>query len=76
MNPEGLQYSWFCESCRHWARKLDVVLRQEYRAGEKMFVNHAGQTVPIVNPQTGEVHQAVVFAAVLGANNCTYAEAT
>ena len=76
MNPEGLQYSWFCESYRRWARKLDVVLRQEYRAGEKMFVDHAGQTVPIVNPQTGEVHQAVIFVAVLGASNYTYAEAT
>jgi len=75
-NPEGLQYSWFCESYRRWARKLDVVLRQEYRAGEKMFVDHAGQTVPIVNPQTGEVHQAVIFVAVLGASNYTYAEAT
>jgi transposase len=75
-NPEGLQYSWFCESYRRWARKLDVVLRQEYRAGDKMFVDHAGQTVPIVNPQTGEVHQAVIFVAVLGASNYTYAEAT
>jgi len=74
--PEGLQYSWFCESYRRWARKLDVVLRQEYRAGEKMFVDHAGQTVPIVNRQTGEVHQAVIFVAVLGASNYTYAEAT
>ena len=74
--PEGLQYSWFCESYRRWERKLDVVLRQEYRAGEKMFVDHAGQTVPIVNPQTGEVHQAVIFVAVLGASNYTYAEAT
>ena len=75
-NPEGLQYSWFCERYRRWARKLDVVLRQEYRAGEKMFVDHAGQTVPIVNPRTGEVHQAVIFVAVLGASNYTYAEAT
>jgi transposase len=74
--PEGLQYSWFCESYRRWERKLDVVLRQEYRAGEKMFVDHAGQTVPIVNRQTGEVHQAVIFVAVLGASNYTYAEAT
>jgi len=75
-NPEGLQYSWFCETYRRWERKLDMVLRQEYRAGEKMFVDHAGQTVPIVNPQTGEVHQAVIFVAVLGASNYTYAEAT
>ena len=40
--PEGYQYSQFCELYRRWARKIDVVLRQEHHAGEKMFVDHAG----------------------------------
>jgi hypothetical protein len=42
------------------------VLRHEHRAGEKMFVDHAGQTVPVTDPKTGEVRPAVVFVAVLG----------
>jgi transposase len=75
-HPDGYQYSQFCELYRRWARKIDVVLRQEHRAGEKMFVDHVGQTVPVVNQETGEVRQASIFVAVLGASNYTYAEAT
>jgi len=74
-HPDGYQYSWFCERYRRWAAKLDVVLRQEYRAGEKMFVDHAGQTVPVVDPDTGAIQDASIFVAVLGASNYTYCEA-
>ena len=56
--PEGFQYSWFCQAYRAWAGKLDVVMRQSHRAGEKLFVDYAGQTLPIVNGQSGEVHEA------------------
>ncbi|HSW38633.1 MAG TPA: IS21 family transposase [Acidobacteriota bacterium] len=76
VRPEGYQYSQFCELYRRWVRKIDVVLRQEYRAGEKMFVDHAGQTVPVVSRETGEIHHTPIFVAVLGASNYTYAEAT
>jgi transposase len=75
-HPEGYQYSQFCNLYRRWAQKLDVTLRQEHRAGEKMFVDYAGQTVPVVNPSTGELIQAHIFIAALGASNYTYAEAT
>jgi transposase len=74
--PDGFQYSWFCQSYRAWAAHLDVVMRQSHRAGEKLFVDYAGQTLPIVNSQSGEIHDAQVFIAVLGASNYTYAEAT
>ena len=73
--PEGYQYSWFCDLYRRWAHKLDVVLRQEYRAGEKMFVDHAGPTVPVIDPDTGVVQDASIFVAVLGASNYTFCEA-
>jgi transposase len=75
-HPDGYNYSWFCELYRHWARNLDIVLRQEHRAGEKTFVDHAGQTVPVTDPKTGEVRESYVFVAVLGASSYTYAEAT
>jgi transposase len=74
--PDGFNYSWYCELYRHWARKLDIVLRQEHRAGEKTFVDHAGQTVPVTDPGTGEIREAYVFVAVLGASSYAYAEAT
>jgi transposase len=75
-NPEGYGYSRFCELYRRWLKKLDLVLRQEHRAGEKMFVDYAGATIPIHDPQSGEVHAAAVFVAVLGASSYTFAEAT
>lgn len=74
--PLGYNYSWYCDLYRQWERQLDVVLRHEHRAGEKMFVDHAGQTVAVTEPKTGEVRQAYVFVAVLGASSYTYAEAT
>lgn len=75
-HPEGFQYSWFCDQYRAWAGKLDVVMRQAHRAGEKLFVDYAGQTVEVVDWRTGEIRQAQIFVAVLGASNYTYAEAT
>ena len=74
--PEGLQYSWFCQTYRAWAHKLDLVMRQTHRAGEKLFVDYTGQGIPVVNRHSGEVHEAAIFVAVLGASNYTYAEAT
>jgi len=74
-HPDGYQYSQFCDLFRKWQRRVDVVMRQEHRAGEKMFVDYPGQTVPVVNPETGEVSEAAIFVAVMGASSYTYAEA-
>ena len=75
-HPEGVQYSWFCERYRAWAQHIDVVMRQEHRAGEKLFLDYAGHCVPVVDRETGELHEAQIFVAVLGASNYTFAEAT
>jgi transposase len=75
-NPKGYQYSRFCELYRRWAGKLDVCLRQYHRAGEKLFIDYAGQTVPIHDPANGQISEAHLFVATLGASNYTFAEAT
>lgn len=75
-NPEGYGYSRFCDLYRRWLKHLDLVLRQEHHAGEKLFVDYAGDTIPIYDPQTGCMHQAAVFVAVLGASSYAFAEAT
>ena len=75
-NPDGYQYSQFCNRYRQWRQRLDVTLRQEHRAGEKLFVDYAGQTVPVIDPATGEVTEAAVFIAALGASSYTFAEAS
>ena len=51
-------------------------MRQTHKVGEKLFVDYSGDGVPIVDPQTGEIHRAQIFVAVLGASGYTYAEAT
>ena len=76
VNPDSFQYSWFCEHYNQWAGKLDLVMRQHHRAGEKTFLDYAGQTVPVINATTGEMREAQIFLAVLGASSYTYAEAT
>lgn len=52
-------------------------MRQTHTPGEKLFIDYAGPTVPVVvNRKTGEVRQAQIFVAVLGASSYTYAEAS
>jgi transposase len=72
--PGGYGYSWFCESYRIWQERIDVVMRQEHKAGEKLFVDWAGKTLPYLDAESGEVRGAHLFLAVLGASNYTYAE--
>jgi transposase len=70
------KYSAFCEKYQQWAKRLKRSMRQTHEAGDKLFVDYAGQTVPVVDASTGEITQAQVFVAVLGASNFTYACAT
>lgn len=73
--PDGYQYSQFCDLFRRYAGKLDYCLRQEHRAGEKLFVDFSGQGIPVTDPGTGEITPHTLFVAVWGASNYTYAEA-
>jgi transposase len=76
VHPEGYGYSRFCELYQRWRKKQDVVLRQEHKPGEKGFVDWAGATIPVHDPDTGEIWPASLFVMVLGASSYTYAEAT
>ena len=70
------QYSRFCDLYRDFAKGLKRSMRQVHRAGEKLFIDYAGDTVPIVDAETGEISRAQIFVAVLGASNYTFACAT
>lgn len=74
----GHSYSYpqYCVLYRAWSKKQKRSMRQTHKAGEKLFVDYAGQTVPIVSQATGEVYFAEIFVAVLGASNYTFCEAT
>lgn len=75
-NPEGYQYTQFCDLYREWEGRVDAVLRQQHIAGDKLFVDYAGVTVDVVDKTTGEIRQAQIFVATLGYSNYTYCEAT
>src|SRR4030081_621999 len=73
----GYRYSRFCELYRAWEGRLSVTMRQSHAAGDKLFVDYAGDGVPVVIDRlTGERRSAQIFVAVLGASNFTYAQAT
>ncbi|MEX6430995.1 IS21 family transposase, partial [Ferrimicrobium acidiphilum] len=75
-NPEGLSYSRFCARYRDWKKINDVVMHFEHRGGEKLFLDFAGDTVPIWDAKTGEVDFAAqLFVAVMGASSYTFAKA-
>jgi len=74
-HPDGFQYTQFCVRYRAWRETLDLPMRQEHKAGERMFVDYCGHTMPVTDPKTGELRPAQIFVATLGASNYTYAEA-
>jgi len=74
--PDGYRYSRWCELYRAWEGRLSPTMRQAHPAGERMFVDYAGQTIDLTDGRTGETRPAQIFVAVMGASNYTYAEAT
>ena len=70
------RYTQFVEHYRRYASTLKRSMRQQHRAGEKLFIDYAGPTLPVIDPATGEISQAHIFVAALGASNYTYACAT
>ena len=75
-NRLAYKYTSFCIKYRAWVVSLARSMRQTHVAGEKLFVDYAGQTVPIFDAATGEITPAQIFVAVLGASNYTHACAT
>ena len=75
-NPGGYKYSQYCHIYKQYRKDTEVSFRNNHKAGEKLFVDYAGQTAPIYSVDTGAVREAQIFIAVLGASNYTYAEAT
>lgn len=72
--PNGYQYSQFCDLYARWAGRVSVTMRQVHRAGEKMFVDFSGDGIDIVEPNSGEVRRAKLFVAVLGGSSLTFVE--
>lgn len=72
--PEGLSYSQFCQNYNDYRKTINISMRQIHRAGEKLFVDYAGTSIPYTDPVTGSIHKTALFIAVLGASGKVYAE--
>jgi transposase len=76
LHPDGYRYSRYCDLYRGWALKLPVTMRQDHAAGDKLFVDYAGDTVSVVVDRlSGMTRQAHLFVAVMGASSLSYAQA-
>jgi len=75
-HPDGYRYTAFCDRYRRWLKQRKLSMRQNHKAGDKMFVDYSGDRPEIVDAGTGEVHAVELFVAVLGASNLTFVEAT
>lgn len=73
--PEGYQYSQFCFYYNQWKSRVNPVMHMEHKAGDKLYVDFAGQKLTVTDKQTGEVVEVEVFVAILGASQLTYVEA-
>jgi transposase len=74
-HPDGYGYSRYCDLYCGWKKTVSATMRQAHLAGEKLFVDWAGDTFPVIDPASGEERRARIFVAALGASNYTYAEA-
>lgn len=76
-NPDGYRYSRWCDLFRRWEGRLPLMMRQSHAGGEKLFVDYAGDKVPVVvDRRTGEIREAHLFMAVLGGSSLSFASAT
>ncbi|EPE96675.1 putative transposase y4uI [Rhizobium grahamii CCGE 502] len=76
LHPDGYRYNRYCDLYRGWALKLPVTMRQDHAAGDKLFVDYAGDTVTlVVDRLSGKTRQAHLFVAVMGASSLSYAHA-
>lgn len=62
--PRGYGYSRYCELYSEWRGRSGLSMRQVHRAGEKLFVDYCGATVPVVDGLSGEVREAQIIVAV------------
>lgn len=75
-NPDGLRSSQFMSRYMEWSKRVNPVMHMEHKAGDKLFIDYAGQKLTITDKHSGEVTEVEFFVAILGSSQYTYAEAS
>ena len=75
-HPGGVMYTQFCYHFQKWCHQNDAYMHMEHKAGDKLFVDYAGKKLSFIDRSTGEIKEAEVFIATLGASQFTFVEAT
>ena len=75
-HPDGYKHTQFNKYYRQWSARTNATMHIEHKAGDKMYVDYAGEKLQIVDKGTGEIRKVEVFVAILGASQLTYVEAT
>ena len=73
-HPGGYGYTWLCVSFEAWKARVSPTMRQSHAAGEKVFVDYAGDTIDVIDPATGVAQAMKLFVAALGASSYVYCE--
>lgn len=75
-HPDGYRETQFRNHYNQWSKHVNSSMHIDHKAGDKMYVDYAGERLQIVNDATGEIKKVEVFAAILGASQLTYVEAS
>ena len=75
-HPDGYQNSQFCYHFHRWRKSAEVSMHIDHKAGEKLFVDYAGDRLAIVDPDSGKEQPVETFVAILAASELTYVEAS
>lgn len=75
-HPNGLRSSQFMSRYNEWSKKVNPVMHMEHKAGDKLFIDYAGQKLSVTDKETGEITEVEFFVAILGSSQYTYAEAS
>lgn len=75
-HPNGYGYTWFCDRFGAFQKSTHASFRNRHEVGAVMQTDYAGHTIPLIDPSTGEIHQAQIFVAVLGASSLTFVMAS
>jgi transposase len=74
-HSDGVGRSQFNRYFSSWKSQVSPTMRMNHKAGDKLYVDFAGDKLSIIDKQTGEVQYVEVFVAILGASQLTYVEA-